>query len=48
MKKENKILANVLEKVGRAAVKADSDKRCVIYMHQPKTPDGIKKFLSSK
>ena len=48
MKKENKTLAKMLEKVGRVAVKTDSDNRCRMYLHQPKTPDGIKKFLSSK
>ncbi|MBR4670551.1 MAG: cyclic lactone autoinducer peptide [Butyrivibrio sp.] len=48
MKGEKKILAKGLEKLSRAAVKVNSENRCMMYGHQPLAPKGLKSFLSAK
>lgn len=45
MKDSNKnTIARVMETVARKSVKAAGDSRCVYFFHQPKQPDGIRKF----
>lgn len=45
MKKKNKILvAKFLEVVARKAVEVSVNERCMYILHQPRQPEGVKKF----
>ncbi|MCR5194749.1 MAG: cyclic lactone autoinducer peptide [Pseudobutyrivibrio sp.] len=44
MKKSNNVAAKLLEKVARTSVKMQADSRCMFMIHQPKMPEGIRKF----
>lgn len=38
------VTARLMEKVARKSVEAAADSRCMYLFHQPKQPDGVKKF----
>lgn len=45
MKGTNKNMpAKVLEVIARKSVEAAADSRCMYLFHQPKQPEGVKKF----
>lgn len=45
MKGSNRnVTARLMETVARKSVKAAGDSRCMYLFHQPKQPDGIRKF----
>ncbi|RKM53918.1 cyclic lactone autoinducer peptide [Butyrivibrio sp. X503] len=46
--REKNVLAKGLEKLSRKTLKVNSEKRCYMYLHQPREPKGIKNFLLSK
>lgn len=45
-KKENSIVAKMLERIASKSVKMVANSRCMYIYHQPKQPTGIKEFCN--
>lgn len=44
MKRTKKVLATLMEMAARKTLESAADSRCMYVLHQPKQPDGVKKF----